>query len=155
MEEKPMEETEQQETQSTASEQSVAEERAAPVETPKTSSASDNKVYYLLSYLSWGFVGIILLFLKGKEDPDARYHAFNSIGFGLGVVVLNIVMGILGFTIGRLPGMGCILGIAGMLVFFAAGIYSIILAIKAFKGEKPEIPMLTSLVMEQAKNINL
>jgi uncharacterized membrane protein len=120
-----------------------AEETKAE-EAPKASTNSDNRILYALSY-PIGLVGLILILVKAKEDPDARYHGFNGLGLSIAFFIATTILGFI-------PILGWIVALFAPFVFL---VYSIMLAIKAYNGEKPEIPVLTNLVMEQTKNIKI
>lgn len=98
---------------------------------------SSDKILYILSYISMGLVGVILLLIK-KEDKTARYHGFNSLFFGLAVFVVN-------FVLGFIPVLGWMLM---PLVSFAAFIYSVYLAYQVHKDETPVIPVVTEFAQK-------
>jgi uncharacterized membrane protein len=89
-----------------------------------------DKLLFALSY-PIGLIGLILI-LTRKDDHDARYHGFNSLFFWIAVMIVDIVLG-----------MTFILALLTPLVSLAALIYSIILAVQVYKGETPEIPIIT------------
>ncbi len=104
--------------------------------TPK--EGGSDKILYVLSYPTFGLLGIILFFWK-KDDPDARYHGLNSFIYW---VAVGIVSTILGIVTGVLPILGCVILPLFSLVTF---VYSVYLAMQAHKGEKPVIPYISDM----------
>lgn len=90
--------------------------------TPYPSDVTDDdKLWSLLAYIFSPLIGIVVLLLEEKKDrPFLRYNAIQS-------VMLGVVSFLLSFL--------CV----GILLY----IYSIVLGIKAYKGEIVEIPVLT------------
>ncbi len=76
------------------------------------SAGLDKKTSAILSYALGWLTGIIFLFV-GKNDPDVKFHAAQSIVFFGAVSVLNIVLSILGSLLGAL---GILFSLAGLVV---------------------------------------
>ncbi|MFF0501493.1 DUF4870 domain-containing protein [Nocardia aobensis] len=76
------------------------------------SAGLDKKTSAILSYALGWLTGIIFLFI-GRNDPDVKFHASQSIIFFGAVSVLNIVLSILGSLLGAL---GIIFSLAGLVV---------------------------------------
>jgi uncharacterized membrane protein len=62
---------------------------------PVSSSGIDKRTGAFLSYLLTWITGLIMLFV-GKNDPDVKYHAAQSLVFFGGISVINFILGILG-----------------------------------------------------------
>ena len=76
------------------------------------SAGLDKKTSAVLSYALGWFTGIIFLFV-GKNDPDVKFHASQSIIFFGAVSMVNIVLSIVGSFLGVL---GIIFSLAGLAV---------------------------------------
>ncbi|MCP2276304.1 Uncharacterized membrane protein [Nocardia amikacinitolerans] len=76
------------------------------------SAGLDKKTSATLSYALGWLTGIIFLFV-GKNDPDVKFHASQSIVFFGAVSVVNIVLSIVGSLLGIL---GIIFSLAGLAV---------------------------------------
>jgi uncharacterized membrane protein len=92
---------------------------------------SDDKLWALLAYVTSGLFGIIILLMADKKArPFLKYHAVQSLLYG--VPIVWVVGGILApFTCG-----------IATLVLWAVGIY---FGWKAYQGEWVTIPVLTDL----------
>jgi len=113
----------------------------------------DENVASALCYLFSFITGIIFLVLEPyNKNKNIRFHAFQAIFFGVGIVVLQIAFSIL-FTILRsfLPfSMWMILSMISMLMslcFLAAWIF---LMYKAYNRERFKLPIIGDLAEKQA-----
>ncbi|MFF3575234.1 DUF4870 domain-containing protein [Nocardia jiangxiensis] len=76
------------------------------------STGLDKKTSAILSYALGWLTGIIFLFV-GKNDPDVKFHASQSIVVFGAVSMVNIVLSIVGSLLGVL---GIIFSFAGLAV---------------------------------------
>lgn len=98
---------------------------------PLAPKDDSNKVLALIAYLL-GWLGIIFAFLdQGKQDPWLRFHAWQAFLLGLVAIVVSM------FTF----------GIGWIIVF----IFQIVYALKAYKGEYFEVPLIAGMAKSQAK----
>lgn len=132
-----------------------------PPNQPATSSGIgglDPKVAAALSYI-W-IVGLIFYFIE-KENRFVRFHALQSVLFGIAnsvilvvlmvvAFILTIVMGIGGAMVGG--GLGLIVSLLGWLVwllFFlvilALFLGLIFAAVKAYQGQKFKLPIIGNM----------
>ena len=132
-----------------------------PPSQPGTSSGIgglDPKVAAALSYI-W-IVGLIFFFIE-KENRFVRFHALQSIMFGIAnsvilvvlmVVsfILTIVMGIGGAMVGG--GLGLIVSLLGWLVWLLFALVILVLflglvfaAVKAYQGQKFKLPIIGNM----------
>ena len=129
-----------------------------PAGTPSTGSGLDPKVAAALSYI-W-IVGLIFFFIE-KENKFIRFHALQSILFGIAnsiiMVVLVIVATILSFislgasvTIGG--GLGLIISLLVWLVWLLFFLVALALllglifaAIKAYQGQLFKLPIIGNM----------
>ncbi len=98
----------------------------------------DKKTSAILSYALGWLTGIIFLFV-GKNDPDVKFHASQSIVFFGAVSVVDIVLSITGSLLGAL---GIIFGLAGLAVAVFAVVVWIMAMVRANNagGVRVELP---------------
>lgn len=106
---------------------------------PTTTTNSDNErtlaaVAYILTWVT----GLIIFFVAKKEDKYARWHAIQAIGFGIAATVVSIILNIL-----PIPFLGTI-----FWVLVLVGI--IVLAMKAYQGEKMRLPVIADMADKNA-----
>ena len=132
-----------------------------PASQPPASSGIgglDPKVAAALSYI-W-IVGLIFFFME-KENRFVRFHAMQSIIFGItnsvilvGLMILSfvltIVMGIGGAVVGG--GLGMIVSLLGWLIWLVFALVMMVLfaglvfaAYKAYQGEKFKLPFIGNM----------
>ncbi len=87
----------------------------------------DKKTGAILSYVLGWVTGVIFLFV-GKDDPDVKFHAAQSIVFFGAVSVVNIVLSIVGSLLGVL---GIIFSLAGLAVAVFAVVIWIMAMVQA------------------------
>ncbi len=92
--------------------------------------------------------GIVLLVIE-KKDEFVRFWSMQSIYFGGAAFVLSIILAILAM----IPIVGCVVGIAGMLIYLGAIVLWIISMIKAFQGERWLMPVLGEMADKQLKQM--
>ncbi|MFE3255260.1 DUF4870 domain-containing protein [Nocardia sp. NPDC059229] len=99
----------------------------------------DKKTSAILSYALGWLTGIIFLFV-GKNDPDVKFHASQSIVFFGAVSVVNIVLSIVGSLLGVL---GIIFSLAGLAVAVFAVVIWIMAMVQANNtgGVRAELPI--------------
>ncbi|MET8651312.1 MULTISPECIES: DUF4870 domain-containing protein [Nocardia] len=99
----------------------------------------DKKTSAILSYALGWVTGVIFLFV-GKNDPDVKFHASQSIVFFGAVSVLNIVLSILGSLLGAL---GIIFSLAGLALAVLAVVVWILAMVQANKtgGVRADLPI--------------
>jgi uncharacterized membrane protein len=101
----------------------------------KSSIGLEENVAGMLCYLI-GWISGLVFFLIEKENKNVRFHALQSLILFLG---LQIIMFVLGFV----PFLGLLLvPIIGIGTF----ILWILLMVKAFKGERVNLPVVNELV---------
>lgn len=101
------------------------------------------------------YLGLILSIITVVQDKDnrlARFHALQSIGLSILMVVLAPVYFIVGFIGGMIDGalgvpiltllLVAIVGLIGLAIF----VFMIIAAIKGFGGEEYKIPVIGNMV---------
>ena len=88
----------------------------------------DKKTAALLSYLVVWVTGIIFLFV-GKDDPDVKWNAANSVVIFGGLSVLNIILGFI-------PVVNALVFVVTLIGF----VYWVIFMIQALQGTGQRIP---------------
>lgn len=84
-----------------------------------------------LGYIIWIVALVALLMEPYKDDPWVKQHALQAL-------VLQLAISIIGGATSVI--------LVGFLILAAGWIYCIVLAIKAFKGESFEVPLVTNLI---------
>ena len=109
-----------------------------PSEPPASSSGSGNKTLMLvLSY--FGILALIPLLVE-KDDADVQWHAKHGLILAATWIVLSIVLTILA----GVPGIGWILSCTvGPLLWLAILVVHIICIMKAVKGDKFRLPVVS------------
>jgi len=117
---------------------------------PASQGGIDKKTGSWLSYLLWWITGIIMLFV-GKNDPDVKYHAAQSIILFGSYSVIQLILRILG----SIDVLGFIIGIISLLLFIAAVVLWIMLLVKAFQGngERFEVPVIGGVITPYAEQL--
>jgi len=88
-----------------------------------------DKIHLVLSYIS--ILGLIPL-LTVKDSPFVRYHAKQGLA-------LNLIGGLVSSVLAGFMGIGCLLGLAVIVI-------DIVAIMKALKGERWNIPLVTDAV---------
>ena len=98
-------------------------------------------------------IGGIIFYLLEKEDRFVRFYAMQSIIFGAGWVLFNIVSSVIHALFYALPGIGTFLGIlwglASLFVQLAFLVVLIIAIVKAFTSVRWDIPYVGPLARKQ------
>jgi uncharacterized membrane protein len=91
-------------------------------------------VAYVLTWVT----GLIIFFVAKKEDKYARWHAIQAIGFGVAATVVSIIASFL--PVPFLSNIIWLLIVVGIIV----------LAIKAYQGEKIRLPIVAQMADKNA-----
>ena len=107
------------------------------------SSSMDPKLAGLLAYLIPPITGIVFILIE-KSNRVVRWHAAQSIVFGIAWVVMWIVFTILSMVLSTvIPIIGSIISLLVWLVIFIGGfILWVICLIKGYSGEMWRMPIL-------------
>jgi uncharacterized membrane protein len=111
----------------------------------------DKKTSAILSYVLGWLTGIIFLFV-GKNDPDVKFHASQSIIFFGAASVLNVVLSVLGSALGSL---GVIFSLAGLVIGVFVFVVWILALIQANKsgGARFELPVVGKFIAPYADQL--
>src|SRR6266568_8611038 len=99
-----------------------------PAPTGGSAAASNKKTYTILAYVLGWLGGLIFLFV-GKDDPDVKWNAANSLLFFGGLSIISLIIQVI-------PGIGQIVGIVLWLI---AVVYWVIFMVKALQGNGERI----------------
>jgi uncharacterized membrane protein len=94
-----------------------------------SAAGSNKKTYTILAYLLGWLTGLIFLFV-GKDDPDVKWNAANSVVFFGGLSVINIILSLI-------P----VVNVLTVVVFIVGFIFWIIIMIQALQGTGQRIPV--------------
>lgn len=114
---------------------------AAPKPAAAGGLSDESKLFGALAYVFTILSGIVVYLMK-KEDPYAKFHAMQSILFGVVVFVLGIGLGIVSFIVGLIPYVGWIIALLLQLVWLGIVILWLFLMWKAYSGEKYKLPLI-------------
>jgi uncharacterized membrane protein len=94
-----------------------------------SAAGSNKKTYTILAYLLGWLTGLIFLFV-GKDDPDVKWNAANSVVFfgGLSIII---------FIIGLIP----VVQILVLPLWIVGFIFWVIIMIQALQGTGQRIPV--------------
>lgn len=122
----------------------------SPLNQPQ-STGLDKKTSAILSYALGWLTGIVFLFV-GKNDPDVRFHAAQSIIFFGAVSVANIVLSIIGSLLGVA---GIVFSLAGLALAAFAFVVWIMAMIQANNtgGARAELPIAGKFVAPYADRL--
>ncbi|MFF0546476.1 DUF4870 domain-containing protein [Nocardia thailandica] len=119
------------------------------------SSGLDKKTSAILSYVLGWLSGLVFLFV-GKNDPDVKFHAAQSVVFFGAVSVLNIALSVIGAVVGALVGaLGIVFSLAGL----ALGVFTVVVWIMAIVqanntgGARAELPLVGKFVAPYADRL--
>ncbi len=104
---------------------------------PSQEESSNRTIMLILSYL--GILALIPLLVE-KDDPEVQWHAKHGLVLTVGWIVLSITLAILS----SFPYIGMFLGCAvAPLLWLAILVIQIVAMLKALKGERLIIPMIS------------
>lgn len=117
----------------------------APPQSEKTSMGLEQNTAALLSYLFTLVTGLIFYFVE-KDNKYVRFHAMQSILYGVAMVVAGILLVILTTVLRYIPFIG---PMTSMLLSFAYWIGTVViwilLMVKAFQGERYKLPVIGNI----------
>jgi uncharacterized membrane protein len=89
---------------------------------------ANKKTYTILSYIFFWVGGLIFLFV-GKDDPDVKWNAANSLIFFGGLTVVMLILSFIPF-----------LNIIAALLWLVGIVYWVIFIVKSVQGNGERIP---------------
>jgi|SRR5450756_678044 len=100
----------------------------APMGGTPSAAGSNKKTYTILAYLLGWITGLIFLFV-GKDDPDVKWNAANSIVVFGGLSIVNLILSFI-------P----VVNVLVFVVSIAGFIYWVIFMIRGLQGNGQRIP---------------
>ncbi|HEY8863069.1 MAG TPA: hypothetical protein VIO37_02730 [Candidatus Dormibacteraeota bacterium] len=100
----------------------------APMGGSPGAAGTNKKTYTILAYLLGWITGLIFLFV-GKDDPDVKWNAANSVVVFGGLSVVNLILGFI-------P----VVNVLAVVVTIVGFIYWVIFMIQAIQGTGQRIP---------------
>lgn len=100
----------------------------APMGGVPSAAGSNKKTYTILAYLFGWITGLIFLFV-GKDDPDVKWNAANSVVVFGGLSIILVIVGLI-------P----IVQIVAIPLWIVGFIYWVIFMIQALQGTGQRIP---------------
>ncbi|MBV8203258.1 MAG: hypothetical protein JOZ15_21810 [Acidobacteria bacterium] len=99
-------------------------------------TASNKKVYTVLSY-ALGWIGGLIFLFVGKDDPDVKWNAAQSLVLFGGLTVVNIILGFI-------P----VVNLLAVLLWFVGFIYWIIFLVLSLQsqGQRIQAPLIGSFL---------
>jgi uncharacterized membrane protein len=120
----------------------MMETPAVPPETDRTSTGLEQNTAALLSYIFTWVTGLIFYLLE-KDNKYVRFHALQSILFGISWMVLSVVLVVVVRVLSIVPILGAFLSVIFWLVYVVAYVVILImLMVKAFQGERYKLPII-------------
>jgi uncharacterized membrane protein len=109
-----------------------------PPPTGGGAGSSDRTLMLVLSYL--GILALIPLLTK-KDDPEVQWHAKNGLALFVGQIVIYIALSV----VARYMPFGWVAGCISCLLPLVFLVIWILCIMKALKGERYRIPVLTDM----------
>jgi uncharacterized membrane protein len=103
------------------------------------SGSSDRTLMLVLSYL-W-LLSIVPLLIK-KDDSEVQWHAKNGLVWAIAITVIDILFSVVGHFF---PFVGCLVSFVPCLLGIGYLVVCIIAIMKALKGERLRLPVLTEM----------
>ncbi|MAG91522.1 hypothetical protein CMO83_02500 [Candidatus Woesearchaeota archaeon] len=114
------------------------------------------KILAALSYPIW--IIAIVTIVMAKNDRFARYHGFQALFWGIGFFILGFILNLIISFIFNASGIfGVFFGIFGggifTLIWLVWIVFSILFAMKAYKGQMFSIPLVTNIMKSIVKDL--
>ncbi len=129
----------------------ASQQPASPPPAAGAGGMSDN-VAAALCYLAGFITGIIFLVVAPyNQNKAVRFHAFQSIFFSVGMVILSIALTIFSTIMFAISfWLGSLLGLTYMVLWLAILVLWLYLMWKAYQGQKVMLPVIGELAQKQA-----
>lgn len=128
-------------------EESTATETDSGVKT-ETDTGLEENVAGALSYLFAPLTGILFFVLEGKNE-FVRFHAAQSIVFGVGMFVVYLGVTFVQFALLLVPRLGGLLSLMFTLAYFVVGFAAfvawLVLMYRAYSGKTYHMPVFGSI----------
>jgi uncharacterized membrane protein len=112
--------------------------------TPASVPSSNRTIMIVLAYL--GILALIPLLVE-KNDKEVQWHAKHGLVLLVAEIAVFIALSILGAIVGRIPFLGCIAAIIGLLIstVLTIGIFvlHVVCIIKGVNGQRFMLPYIS------------
>lgn len=108
----------------------------------KSALGLDGNITALIGYLIW-IVALVLVFIE-KDNKFVRFHAFQSVFYGLSAVAIFIVLMIFSVIMAFIH-LGFLVWLLSLLVWLAFFAGLILLAVKAYQGQMFKLPVIGNI----------
>ena len=115
-----------------------------PAGATPSSVGSNKKTYTILAYVLTWIGGLIFLFV-GKDDPDVKWNAANSLLIFGGLTILNIIFGFI-------PGLNLVTFWLIPLIGFGFWLFFLVKAIQG-NGERIPVPGIGNFLNQYVEQI--
>lgn len=108
----------------------------------------EQKILAALAYILWPVALVLLIIEEAKVEDKSkqlRHHAFNALGFWVVVLIMSLLVSIFSFV----PLFGYV---AAALFLILVIVLAILYALKAYQGQKVEIPYVTDFLRKNVKD---
>lgn len=104
----------------------------------------------LLCYICMPITSIIFLLIE-KENLDVKFHAWQSLAFGVAYIVVVILLQILAAILGLIASvLGIIIGFLIPILMLAVFVLWIVCLVKAYQGERWRLPFIGDFAAKKA-----
>jgi uncharacterized membrane protein len=98
-----------------------------------------------LGYPVW-IVALVVVVTDLKKDPFMRYHGWQALFWGIAWFVLWAGLSVVGAVLSFVPLLGFLFSfLTGTLMFLAWVVLSVVYAVRAYQGQRFEIPVVAGL----------
>lgn len=106
-------------------------------------TGSENRLLAALGYPIW-IVALIAVVTDVKKDPFMRYHGWQALFWGIAWFVLWVGLTVVGIVLSVVPFLGLVISfLASTVLVLAWLVLSVLYAVRAYRGERFEIPVVT------------
>ena len=121
-----------------------------PEGTPTQGTGLAPNIASLLCYICTPITGIIFLLIE-KENLEVKFHAWQSVTFGVAYFIILIALEIFAAIMGLIASvLGIIIGFLIPLISLVAVIIWIVCLVKAYQGERWRIPVIGDYAAKKA-----
>jgi uncharacterized membrane protein len=106
--------------------------------------APENRILAALGYPIW-VVALVVVLTEMKKDPFLRHHGWQALFWGIGWFVLWVGLNVATALLAIVPLLGIVIRfLAGLAFLTAWGLLSVVYAVRAYRGERFEIPVVVN-----------
>lgn len=107
----------------------------------KSALGLDANITALIGYIIW-IVALVMIFIE-KDNKFVRFHAFQSVLYGVGIFVLFIVLAIITTILAFVSTtLASLFSLLYLLLWLVAVVGIILLAVKSYQGQMFKLPII-------------